>query len=204
MLLDRRTLQGIAEGSITQVLRRWRRPSVRSGGTLLTAIGQLAIEAVEPISEAEIDAAVAKTVGLNSREDALAALAGRDGDLYRIRIRLIGPDPREALRGADDLTNADMQELIGRLDRLDARRPWTRTTLRLIAAHPGRRAPELAALLGRDVLPFKQDVRKLKALGLTESLDVGYRLSPRAETLLSRLGPGAQHSCSPPHHRSRA
>lgn len=191
MLLDRRTLQGIAEGSITQVLRRWRRPSVRSGGTLLTAIGQLAIEAVDAISETEIDSTTAKAAGFNSRDDALAALAGREGDLYRIRIRSIGPDLRKALREANGLTHADVQELFRRLDRLDARRPWTRATLRLIATHPGRRAPELAALLGRDVLPFKQDVRKLKALGLTESLDVGYRLSPRGEALLSRLGPKA-------------
>lgn len=191
MLLDRRTLQGIAEGSITIVLRRWRRPSVKSDGTLLTAIGQLAIDAVDAIPEAEIDSDTAKAAGFNSRDDALAALAGREGDLYRIRIRLIGPDPREALRGADSLTDADMQELVGRLDRLDARRSWTRATLQLIATHPRHRAPELAAMRGRDVLPFKQDVRKLKALGLTESLDVGYRLSPRGQALLSRLGRGA-------------
>jgi hypothetical protein len=30
-----------------------------------------------------------------------------------------------------------------------------------------------------DKLPFKLNVRKLKALGLTESLEIGYRLSPR-------------------------
>jgi len=31
-------------------------------------------------------------------------------------------------------------------------------------------------------------VRKLKELGLTESLEVGYRLSPRGRALLERLG----------------
>lgn len=191
MLLDRRTLQGIASGSITAILRRWRRPTVRSGGTLLTAIGQLAIDAIDAIPEAEIDTDTAKAAGFTSREDALAALAGREGELYRIRIRFIGPDPRAALREADELTDAETRELIGCLDRLDARRPWTRTTLELIAAHPGQRAAELAELLRREMLPFKQDVRKLKALGLTESLDVGYRLSPRGEALLSRFGPEA-------------
>jgi hypothetical protein len=35
-------------------------------------------------------------------------------------------------------------------------------------------------------MPFKLDVRKLKELGLTESLPVGYRLSPRGEFLLQR------------------
>jgi hypothetical protein len=191
VLLDRRTLQGIAEGSITTVLRRWRRPSVKSGSTLLTAIGPLAIDAVEAISETEIDDAVAKAAGFGSRDDALAALASRDGELYRIRIRLAGPDPREALRDARELTEVETRELIARLGRLDARRPWTQVTLALIAAHPQRRAAALAELIGRQMAAFKQDVRKLKALGLTERLDVGYRISPRGETLLSRLGPGA-------------
>ncbi|WID95858.1 hypothetical protein QO058_24385 [Bosea vestrisii] len=189
MLLDRRTLEGIAEGSITQVLRRWRRPSVKSGGTLLTAIGQLAIDAVEPITEDQLGAADARAAGFDSREEALAALTGREGSLYRIRIRLAGPDPREALREADDLTDADAEQLVQRLARLDAHKVWTRATLELIATHPGRRAAELAELLGREMLPFKQDVRKLKALGLTESLEVGYRLSPRGKTLLSKLPP---------------
>ncbi|KRE23750.1 hypothetical protein ASE66_00285 [Bosea sp. Root483D1] len=189
MLLDRRTLQGIAEGRITVVLRRWRRPSVKSGGTQLTAIGQLAIEAVEPITEDQIDAADATAAGFDTRDDALAALSGREGDLYRIRIRLTGADPREALREADAVTEADIEELMGRLDRLDSRQPWTRATLELIAAYPARRAADLAGLLERETLPFKQDVRKLKALGLTKSLDVGYRLSPRGMALLAKLPP---------------
>ena len=35
-------------------------------------------------------------------------------------------------------------------------------------------------------LAFKSDVRKLKALGLTESLGTGYRLSPRGQAWLDR------------------
>jgi hypothetical protein len=57
----------------------------------------------------------------------------------------------------------------------------------LIADRPGVRAADLAAAEGREKLPFKADVRKLKELGLTESLEVGYRLSPRGRALLSRL-----------------
>jgi predicted transcriptional regulator len=34
---------------------------------------------------------------------------------------------------------------------------------------------------------FKINVRKLKELGLTESLDIGYRLSPLGETILEVL-----------------
>lgn len=189
MLLDRHTLAGIAGGSISQVLRRWCRPSVRSGGSLTTAAGVLAIDAVEPIAEAEIDDDQAKAAGFVSRDAALTALAGRPGELYRIRLHLAGPDPRLALRESAELGDDEAEALVAQLVRLDARRSWTGATLALIAAHPGRRAPDLAALLGRETPAFKQDVRKLKALGLTESLEVGYRLSPRGQVLLAR-GPG--------------
>ena len=60
--------------------------------------------------------------------------------------------------------------------------------LRLIAERPAVRAGDLAESLGRERLAFKADVRKLKALGLTESLGVGYRLSPRGEAWLERSG----------------
>ena len=44
---------------------------------------------------------------------------------------------------------------------------------------------DLAAGFGRETLPFKNDVRKLKNLGLTESLEVGYRLSLRGEAYVA-------------------
>ena len=92
-----------------------------------------------------------------------------------------------ALRSRAKLNAEERAELTKRLDRLDrASRtgPWTATVLDLIAGNPGTRAPDLAAGLGRETLPFKRDVRKLKELGLTESLPVGYRLSPRGEAYL--------------------
>lgn len=88
-----------------------------------------------------------------------------------------------------DLTGDDMAELDRRLDRLDRASPtgpWTASVLAAIRAEPGRRAGDLAAAAGRQMLPYKTDVRKLKALGLTISLPVGYRLSPRGEMYLRR------------------
>src|SRR5690606_6628317 len=90
----------------------------------------------------------------------------------------------------DDLAPADVEAITRRLDRLDrasAIGPWTRQTLELIAAHPERRAPDLAAMVGRERDPFKLDVRKLKGLGLTLSFPVGYRVSPRGEAYLAHL-----------------
>lgn len=57
----------------------------------------------------------------------------------------------------------------------------------LIAERPAVRAGDLAASLGRETQPFKIDVRKLKRLGLTESLAVGHRLSPRGRAVLERI-----------------
>jgi hypothetical protein len=62
-------------------------------------------------------------------------------------------------------------------------------TLRLIGDRPQVRAADLAAAAGRERLAFKADVRKLKELGRTQSLEVGYRLSPRGRALLERDGP---------------
>jgi hypothetical protein len=79
----------------------------------------------------------------------------------------------------DRLTRDDIENLTQRLARLDARGPWTAVTLRLIRRYPRVAASKLAARLGRETLPFKVDVRKLKRLGLTQSFEVGYELSPR-------------------------
>ncbi|GAA3107661.1 hypothetical protein ACFQ0X_07165 [Streptomyces rectiviolaceus] len=59
--------------------------------------------------------------------------------------------------------------------------------LELIDDQPGVRAAELADHVGRETQPFKADVRKLKERGLTESLETGYRLSPRGRLVLGRL-----------------
>ena len=112
------------------------------------------------------------------------------GHLYRIAFHHAGEDPRLALREEASLAPAEVDELadrLARLDRASSHGPWTRTTLELIASHPERRAGDLAAMVGREIQPFKTDVRKLKALGLTESLEVGYRLSPRGQALLAHL-----------------
>ena len=75
--------------------------------------------------------------------------------------------------------------------------PWTRRTLAIVDRSPEVRAPDLAAELGRDTASFKRDVRKLKELGLTESLDIGYRLSPRGEAVVDDGGPPRERPAPP-------
>ncbi|MET0461432.1 MAG: hypothetical protein ABW195_19450 [Ilumatobacteraceae bacterium] len=189
MLFDRPTMDAVAAGSVTVAFRRWKRPSVRAGGTQTTAMGVLAIDDVRVITPDEITDGDAVRAGSASREALLAELARRDGELYRIEFHVAGPDPRIELRQRDELTAEEVDEIGRRLTRLDtasAHGPWTNTVLELIAARPAVRAGDLADELGRERLAFKTDVRKLKALGLTESLAVGYRLSPRGQAWLRR------------------
>jgi hypothetical protein len=187
VLISKATAEGIADGSITVAYRRWDRPRVRPGGTQRTVAGVVrfdSVEEVDPESLTEDDAAQA---GVRSLDQLLRLLARRDGaHVYRMRVCLAGADPRVALREQDELSDDDRRAVDDRLDRWDAARgaPWTREYLRLIADHPGVRAPDLAASLGRETLPFKLDVRKLKELGLTRSLPVGYEISPRGRAYL--------------------
>jgi hypothetical protein len=185
MLFKRADLDRIARGETDLALRRWKKPTVKMGGRLRTAIGELAIGKVEQIDA--VSARDAKRAGFADVAAANAILRG-DGELYRIEVGLAGADTRIALRKDDKLDAEALTEIAARLDRMDKSSrsgAWTRTTLALIAKHPGTRAPDLAASQDRETLAFKRDVRKLKELGLTESLEVGYRVSPRGKAFLA-------------------
>ena len=192
MLFKRHALDGLADGTITVAFRRWARPRVRAGGQLRTAVGVLAVDAVDEMDFADITEDDARRAGFASLADLLDDLATqRDGRVYRIALHVAGPDPRVELRGRDALTDDELAEVERRLARLDAASRhgvWTLAVLRLIRDRPEVRAGDLAPTRGQEKLAFKRDVRKLKELGLTESLEIGYRLSPRGRAVLERLG----------------
>lgn len=190
VLLERRAREGILDGSITVLARRWRRPQVVAGRTYRTAAGLIAVDEVTVVDPATLTDADAAPAGYASVDGLLADLRGEAGDpVYLLRVRPAdGPDPRSVLAEDAALSEADVAELDRRLDRLDrasASGPWTASVLATIQAEPGRRAGDLAAAAGREMLPYKLDVRKLKALGLTISLPIGYRLSARGEAYLA-------------------
>lgn len=179
---------GIVDGSVTLTYRLWAAPRAVAGRRHRVAGGMIEITEVAEADPAAITEADATGAGFPTREDLLADLRKREGETdrrwYRVRFRYLGADPRDALAGDGALSAEQRTELdrrLARLDKASTHGPWTAATLDVIAAHPGTRAGDLAALLGRERDPFKIDVRKLKNLGLTLSLEVGYRLSPRGE-----------------------
>jgi hypothetical protein len=184
----------IADGSVTVTFRRWKRRQVVAGHRYRTGhriVGRLMIEVddVREVDPARISDADARRAGFADAATLVGQLRG-DPELpvYRIAFHVVDePDPRSVLAASADLTAADHDDIARRLDRLDRASksgPWTRAVLAAIAARPATRAADLAAAFGRETQPFKNDVRKLKNLGLTESLEVGYRLSPRGRAFL--------------------
>ena len=192
MMIRPAELRAIKRGEIDLAFRRWDRPRVRPGTRLRTAVGVVEVTSVEQVAMGALRAEDARRAGAASLAALKQALAHRaDRPVHRIGLRYAGPDPREALREQipDDAEVTEILASLERLDRASAIGPWTRATLEIVDRSPGVRAPELAAELGRETPDFKRDVRKLKEKGLTESLAIGYRLSPRGEAVLDHGGP---------------
>jgi hypothetical protein len=171
-------LAGLADGSIDLTFRRWDAPRVRVGGTQRTKVGVIEIDSVERVDDVTDEEA--RRAGWASREAVLKQFASRSGDLYRIELHVAGPDPRAVLR--ERKPTAD--ELAGLRRRIERMGPWAMDYLHAIAERPGVRAADLAAGFGMEKRAFKLRVRRLKELGLTESLQIGYRVSPRGRAFL--------------------
>ena len=190
MLIKDEVIEKIKSGEITTLFRRWSRPGAKAGGSQMTQGGVIGIDSVEIVAEDDITELDARESGYGTKENLLDKLSYRDDPIYRIRVHFAGADPRIALRANDDLSDSDLKEIIAKLEKLDKnskRGEWTQQYLQVIQDMPATYSGILANYLGLSIPEFKPWVRKMKALGLTESLSPGYRLSPRGEKVLDAI-----------------
>ncbi|GAA1967501.1 hypothetical protein GCM10009798_29820 [Nocardioides panacihumi] len=191
MLFPNADLDRIVSGEIDLAFRTWSRPMHVAGGRQRTRVGVVEFVSVDRVDPATLVEEDAERAGTDLAR-LLSFLGRKDGDVYRIGVRFAGADERVALRakrpGRREVTGL-LAELAD-MDRRSHRGPWTRQHLELIEARPGELAETIAASIGREKRPFKADVRRLKELGLTESLPVGYRLSPRGRAVLKAMRAG--------------
>lgn len=180
MLLDNKTLDAIIERRISVVFRVWKRPTVKKGGTLKTRKGVLAIENVEIVERSQLTADDLRSAGFSSADE--IGQFDRTGEFYRITLSYIGEDPRIAKR-----LDTNAESLTEVCDKLRKTGDWTHLYLKMIAARPNIHAQILADSVGLEKPKFKARVRRLKELGLTESLRPGYKLSPRGKKVLEML-----------------
>ena len=198
MLFERRLREGIHEGRIVLTFRRWHRCQVVAGHRYRTGSDIIEVDAVDLVTPQDIDAGQASEAGYATVKELVADLRGDEKTpLYRVRFhRVDEPDPRDELAAQSELTSRELAALTAQLTRMDnsgSRGPWTSAVLTQIADHPATVSTVLAGALGWERQDFKLHVRRLKQLGLTISLDVGYRLSPRGEAYLQHIRSGSPH-----------
>jgi hypothetical protein len=185
----------LVSGAVTLTFRRWARARVRVGARYRChPIGVLEVDEVLEVRVADITDADAHRSGFASRDELIIYMKSASEEplrslsrVWRIGLHHGGDGDRVELALEDQLTSDDVQQITARLARLDADQPWTRDTLAIIERRPRVAASQLAATLGRETLPFKVDVRKLKKLGLTQSFEVGYEISPRGRAYLAAV-----------------
>ena len=133
---------------------------------------------VDRIHETRLDditPALARRCGFNSLVDLLkTAKHGAGERVFVIDFHYDGKASARPKPATDVVSVEELVKLAQRLDAMDRRAKngaWTQATLRAIEARPGVLAAKLARALGRPRDEFKRDVRKLKNLGLTFSLE---------------------------------
>lgn len=196
LLFQKQFHEGLKNGKVTITFRLWDKARVKVGGRYRChPIGVLEVDEVDRVKAKSISEADAKRAGFASRAELLRYLSGaRPGqvddetDLFRVALHHGGDGDRAPIALDDQLSDDDVAAIEKKLDRLDRAEPWTMKTLRIIERHPQVAARVLAEKLGRERDPFKVDVRKLKRLGLTQSFEVGYEISPRGRAYLDRIG----------------
>lgn len=183
--------EGLKTGAITITYRRWQKPHVKPRGRYRChPIGVLEVDRVELVTVGVITREDAGRAGFETREALVAYLAELGPlddatEVYRVELHHGGDGDRVELALEDDLDAAAIEVIRDKLARMDKGEAWTQKTLAIIDKHPRVAASKLAAKLGRETLPFKTDVRKLKKLGLTQSFEVGYEISPRGRAYLA-------------------
>ena len=194
LLFKKAFFEGLVSGTTTLTFRRWQKPHVKVGGRYRChPIGVLEVDEVEIVTVKSISARDAKNAGFGSR-DALVAYLTELGplddatEIHRVALRFGGDGDRVPIALDDQLTPEQVAELKKRLARFDANGAWTMQAFALIDAQPRVAASKLAASVKRETLPFKENIRKLKKLGLTQSFEVGYEISPRGRAYLAAIG----------------
>ena len=196
MQFEKRFKPGIREGRITQSFCAWKRPQVKTGGRYrVHPIGMIQVDTIDHCRREAVSSADARKAGFESPEALFTYLDQKSDQksdasqpLYRVVFHYAGSgeDERPDTSPVDAADLDALRSRLMRMDRLSGRGTWTRQTLDLIEGLPATRAADLASRIRLETQVFKTNVRKLKKLGLTLSLETGYELSARGRQLLRK------------------
>ncbi len=182
-------IERVSAGELTVTWRLWKRAHVKVGRAYPAGHGAVVIEDVRRVRVADVTDADAEQAGLTDAQS-LIDLVGtrkrtrvsRETVLHRVQFHYVPQPPARP-----ELLLPEVARRLARLDAASPRGPWTLAVLGLIEANRGVVARLLAAEMGLHTGSFKALVRKLKGLGLTESLSIGYELSELGQTYLDSI-----------------
>lgn len=190
MLFKEIHLQGIKSGKICLAFRKWQKASVKAGSLIHTSIGLVEISKITAVDENDITDEDALSAGFTNKNELLKSFAHNNtGTIFKIYVAYHSPDPRIELREQTELTAQQFEDLemkLARLDKYSRQGNWTESVLLAIKDNHNVHAKGIAALTGFEKEWLKQNIRKLKNLGLTISHTTGYELSPLGKTLIQR------------------
>ncbi len=177
--------EGVLAGRITVSFRNWKRPHAAAGGVYrLRPSGAVKVTGVRPMRLSDIEPDDLRRSGF----DSVAAVAEflrlpQSATVTRVEFELT---EEPAAKPPPELS---AEVVVTRLQATDRRSaaPWTANVIALIRAHPATRAGDLAPEMGWETPVFKANVRKLKALGLTQSLETGDRLTDLGEPVAALM-----------------
>jgi hypothetical protein len=200
LLFQKRFHAGLRDGSVTLTFRRWKKPLVRPAGRYRChPIGVLEVDALTQVTVAAISAEDARRSGFASKAELVAYLQEAspeplppEATVFRVELHYGGDGDRVQTALETTLTESARLELTKAITKLDADEPWTLRTLLLIREHPHLAASKLAPHFDLPTPEFKARVVKLKKLGLTQSFEVGYEVSPRGHAWLALTEPKAR------------
>jgi hypothetical protein len=192
LLFQKRFHSGIVDGAVRLTFRLWEKPHVKVGGRYrVHPIGVVEVNAVDRVTLETITEQEARDGGFASRDELLAYMEpvakkplAPTTPVFRVGFVHGGDGDRVATALETELTAETLAELVKRVERMEREGKWVRKVMELIHANQRVAASQLALKLKRETEPFKIDVRKLKKLGLTQSFEVGYEVSPRGKRFL--------------------
>ena len=188
MQFDTQGSRGVLSGRITVSFRNWKRQHAAVGGVYrLRPSGAVKVTGVRPVSLCDIEGDDLRRAGFDSvAEIARFLKLPESAKVTRVEFELTD-EP-----AGKPLPELSADEVVTRLQATDRRSatPWTADVLALIRDHPASRAGDLAPGMGWDTPVFKANVRKLKRIGLTKSLETGYRLTDLGEQVAALMNDG--------------
>ncbi len=198
LLFQSRFHEGLVSGAITHTFRLWPKARVKPGARYRChPIGVLVVDSVERVRVDQITDCEAQQAGFAGRGVLIeylqnlseAPLSG-SAEVFKVILHYGGEGDFAAVAHETEISDEAFNELTAKLSRMDSSGgsgPWTGKTLSLIEEHPRIAASRLAGMVKRETKSFKADVVKLKKLGLTQSFEVGYDLTPRGRAFLQLL-----------------